>query len=118
MAKFEIKNIVLISMIMLVVVEADGSPVLSSTKQDIVCLGECSLECLGLIATEPAYAACVIACGVLKCQKVSSKSVYGCATSCAISKTININTGISTWTIFFLIKHSYKSNPIIYDCIS
>lgn len=119
MAKFEIKNIVLIWVtVMLVVVEAYGSPVLSSGKEYAICLGECGLQCLGLIAIEPAYLACSTACGLLKCQKVSSKSAYGCATTCAISKSINVNTGIFTWTIFSLIIHCYKSSPINNDCIT
>ena len=100
MAKCEIKNIVsILLMIILVVAQADGSPVLSSTKRDIICVAECALECVGLIEQAPIYAACVTACGLLKCHKVSSKSVYGCATTCVISKSVNIDKGIFTWTL-------------------
>ncbi|WJX28501.1 hypothetical protein P8452_17209 [Trifolium repens] len=79
-------------MIVLVVAQAYGSPVTPSPKQDIICVGECALECVDLIEEAPIYAACVAACELLKCHKVSSKSAYSCATTCIISKSINFNT--------------------------
>lgn len=100
MAKSENKSLVsILVMILLVVAQAYGSLVPSSAKQDIICVGKCSLKCIRLIKFPPIYAACVAACGLLKCHKVSSKSAYGCATTCAISKSINVNNGISTWTL-------------------
>ncbi|WJX24402.1 hypothetical protein P8452_13511 [Trifolium repens] len=93
MAKCEIKNIVsVLVMIVLVVAQTYGSPVTPSPKQDIICVGECALECVGLIEEAPIYAACIAACGLLKCHKVSSKSAYSCATTCIISKSIKVNT--------------------------
>ena len=102
MAKCEIKNIVsILLMIILVVAQAYGSPVpsTSSVKRNLICVGQCGLKCIPVIQFPPVYAACVSTCGLLICHKVSSKSAYGCATTCVMSKSVNVNKGIFSWNL-------------------
>jgi hypothetical protein len=99
MEKCEIKKIVSIVMvIMLVVAQADDTPLPSSpsyqTTSEAICLAKCGLHCIRFIRIVPLYSGCVAACGLLKCRhKVSSKVVYDCVTNCAVSKSNNFNTG-------------------------
>lgn len=106
MAKGEMKSIVTIFLVlmMLAFAQAGDSP-LDSAGSVILCVGECGLKCRPLIEIIEAYAACVAVCG-LKCHKKPSKAAYDCTTSCALSKSIDANTGI----------YSYFNFPIIIIC--
>jgi hypothetical protein len=105
MANYEMKKIAsILVMIMFVVAQADDSrpmsstPELSSVSSTIGCLGRCASQCRIARIFMGAYAACTAGCGVVKCSggsttadnKVSLIAAYDCATSCAVSKSNNI----------------------------
>jgi len=110
MTMYEIKKIISILMMMIVVVQADNSPPSLSPPHNpthvITCIGECGILCSKMSGEISSYATCVASCGLL-CLEVASKSVYDCATSCVISKSINVNTGIHTFTFISFILHYY-----------
>ncbi|KEH37595.1 Thionin related (TAP1) [Medicago truncatula] len=91
----EIKTFVSIFMMMMLVVShADDSPLPSSSPHisisEIICFGKCGVQCSNLLGEIQSFVACFAACGYT-CLDVTSKSAYDCATSCAISNTINDN---------------------------
>lgn len=112
MAKCEMKKIVsILVLIMFVVAQADDSPPSSSSSRELFsmstigCVGNCaSRQCRALRRFIHVYAACTAGCGVVQCSGVSataanemsSTATYDCATSCAISKSRNVHTGIHT----------------------
>lgn len=122
MAKYEIKTIVSIFVMMIFVVsQADDSLTPSSTPQisisEIICLGKCALECSNKLGEIQSYVACVVGCG-LPCLEVTSNDAYNCATSCAISKSINVNTGIHIFTFIYFIRHCYHNIITNHDFIN
>jgi len=106
MAKYEIKKIISILMMMIVVVQANDSPPSLAPPHNPIrvftCIGECGIVCSKMSREISSYATCVTSCGLL-CLDVASKSAYDCAANCAISKSINVNTGIHTFTFISFI---------------
>lgn len=120
MAKSDIKKIVTIMVITIVAfAQADDSPLNGVPTPDvsspdvpsphtshvrigtIICLGKCALRCKHFLKFKPLYFGCIALCG-LKCHKISSKVAYECTTDCVFSMSINGNTGIHTFILFFL----------------
>lgn len=122
MGKYEIKRIVsILLMMMLVVVQAGDSPSSSlppyNPIRKIACLGECGVMCSGVYHEISSYANCIVSCGLF-CLQVTSKSVYNCAASCAISKSINVNIGIPNFSFISFFIHCYQKILTNYDCIN
>jgi len=118
MTMCKIKTFVSIFMMMMLVVShADDSPLPSSLPNisisEIICLGKCGFQCSKLLGEIQSFVACFAACGYT-CLDVTSKSAYDCATSCAISKSINDNTGIHTYTFIYFTIHCYQN--ILISC--
>ncbi|CAL5210867.1 unnamed protein product [Lathyrus oleraceus] len=100
MAKFEMKKLISIFLMLLLVVAhaEDAHPPSSSnsknSKGGVVCVGKCAFQCKRFIKEVALYPGCVAGCKLLKCNKVLSKDVHSCATKCSISKTMKDNTKI------------------------
>lgn len=113
MAKCEMKSIVTVFLVlmMLVFAQAGDSPPPSAASV-ILCVGECGLKCRPVFEIIEVYAACVAVCG-LKCHKKQSKAAYDCTTSCALSKSIDANTGIYSYFTFPFFITCYWYQAII-----
>ena len=118
MTMCEIKMFVSIFMMMMLAVShADDSPPPSSSPHisisEIICLGKCGFQCSKLLGEIQSFVACFAACGYT-CLDVTSKGAYDCATSCAISMSINDNTGIHTYTFIYFTIYCYQN--ILISC--
>ncbi|XP_050918464.1 uncharacterized protein LOC127135879 [Lathyrus oleraceus] len=96
MARSEMKNVVMmiITMIMLVFVEANHSLPPQATENgigDITCLVKCGLQCAPQLGNTVQYGICMALCELL-CSKKPSQAAYVCTRSCTYSKLNNINT--------------------------
>ncbi|CAK8532051.1 unnamed protein product [Lathyrus sativus] len=94
MAKSEMKNVVMI-MMMLILAEASYSLTRESPNSIgsvVKCAGECAVKCVDHLGDEIKYAECFAGCIIFTCHEISSQAVYDCTTRCAYSKLKYINT--------------------------
>ncbi|XP_058734558.1 uncharacterized protein LOC131606326 [Vicia villosa] len=93
MAKFEMRKLISIFLMMLFVVAQSEKPLPHSSISknsiggEVVCAGKCAFKCRRFINKMPIYAGCVAACNVLKCRKIVSQVVQKCTTNCSILKS-------------------------------
>lgn len=92
MAKFDMKKLIPIFLMLLLVVAQSEKPSphssisTNSIGGEVICSGKCAFKCRRFINKMPIYAGCVAACNVLKCRKIASQVVQKCTTNCSISK--------------------------------